>query len=250
MGLLEAGALAAPLALAIACAAVIERRREHRRRAILNRALHELRRPLHFLALMRSASSRSPDRDDEGIWGQIDAALAALGDLDAEINGGRSPTDRRWLRAEALVSEAIERWRWPARLLGRRLELRWSAGGAAVLGDRAALSRAIDNLVANSLEHGATRVRFEGSATSGRLRIAVVDDPAEADLAGPLAKRPARGDDPRRGHGLAVSADIASAHGGRLMLSGDGAGTRAVLELPLLRPPASIVSGERRGAAA
>lgn len=234
-GLAESAVVVAPLALVIAVA--IERRRDRRRRAALNLALHELRRPLHFLALMRSAPARASDRAHDGAWGQLDAALAALADLDVEINGRRSPAQQRPVRADELVAETVERWRGPAALLGRELELCWSAGRTTVIGDAAALSRALDNLVANSLEHGAKRVRVEGSAESGRLLIAVVDGLASnggvATLAGPLVPRPSRNGDPRRGHGVGICARIASAHGGRLALLRQGTGARAVLELPL-----------------
>lgn len=235
VGLAETTAVLAPLALVIAV--VMGRRRERRRRAALNRALHELRRPLQFLALMRSAPARMRGRGREGAWGQLDAALAALADLDAEINGRGSSATPRPVRADELVAEAVERWRSPAAFLGRELELRWSAGRTAVLGDAAALSRALDNLVANSLEHGAKGVRLEGTTESGRLKIAVIDglgaSGGVATLAGPLAPGPSRNGDPRRGHGLAVCARIASSHGGRLLLARQGTGARAVLELPL-----------------
>jgi signal transduction histidine kinase len=239
VALVETALLASPLALTIACAMVIERRRERRRRDALNRALHELRRPLQLLALLRSTPART--RHGEALasaWEHLDAALAALTDLESEINGARSPVARTRLRADELVGGAVERWRWPATCLGRELELRWSAGRACLLGDAAALSRALDNLLANSLEHGSTRVRIEGRVDGGRLRIIVDDDLGAngrgvAPLAAPLARRPSRDGDPRRGYGLAIVADIASAHGGRLALSRRGAGTRAVLELPL-----------------
>lgn len=234
-GLAESTVVVAPLALVIAVA--IERRRERRRRAALNRALHELRRPLHFLALMRSAPARASNPTHDGAWGQLDAALSALVDLDIEINGRRSPAQRRPIGADELVAETVERWRRPAALLGRELELCWSAGRTTVIGDAAALSRALDNLVANSLEHGAKRVRVEGSAESGRLLIAIVDglgsNGGAATLAGPLVPHPSRNGEPRRGHGLGICARIASAHGGRLALSRHRTGTRAVLELPL-----------------
>jgi signal transduction histidine kinase len=249
IGLAEIAALAVPPAVAVAVALAVERRR----RIALNRALHELRRPLQCLALLRSAPAGTRDATRASGSAQLDAALTALADLDAEINRRRAPGSRRRLRADELVGEAFERWRWPATLLGRELELHWAAGRATVLGDAGALSRALDNLVANSLEHGGTRVRLEGRAASGRLRIAVIDDVgpkggAGGTLAGPPGTPPVGTRDPRHGHGLALSAGIACAHGGRLALSRRETGTRAVMELPLAldSPPAR----ERPGIAA
>jgi signal transduction histidine kinase len=243
VGLVETVLIASPPALTIACAVAVGRSRQRRRRDALNRALHEVRRPLQLLALLRSAPARTRGGTPASAWEHLDAALAALADLESEINGGRSLAARRRLSADELVGDAVERWRWPAALLGRELEHRWAAGRASLLGDAPALSRALDNLVANSLEHGSTRVRVEGRAESGWLRIIVDDDLGSnggeaATLAGPLARRPSRDGDPRRGHGLAIVAGIASAHGGRLALSRQRKGTRAVLELPLAPDPA------------
>jgi signal transduction histidine kinase len=235
--LVEPALIASPLAFTIACAVAVERRRQRRRDA-LNRALHEVRRPLQFLALWRSAPA-AHEGARASAWGHLDAALTALADLESEINGGRSPAARGRVSADELVGDAVERWRWPAAYLGRELEHRWSAGRASLLGDAAALSRALDNLVANSLEHGSKRVRVEGRVESGWLRIIVDDDLASNGReAATLAGRPGRDRDPRRGHGLAIVASIAAAHGGRLALSRQGAGTRAVLELPLVPDPA------------
>src|SRR5436190_1773436 len=71
-----------PLGLALAAAAGGRRVGSARRRAALNRALHELRRPLQVLAL----SGPSPSRAG-GPPGALDLAIAAVDDLDREING-------------------------------------------------------------------------------------------------------------------------------------------------------------------
>lgn len=255
--LAESATSAWPLLIAIACAVAVDRRRESRRRATLNRAMHELRRPLQFLTLACSAGPAPANGSAAAIRGQLEAALWALADLDAGVNGRRRAGRRCPLRADELVGDAVERWRSPAALLGRQLELRWRAGRATVIGDRQALARALDNLVANSLEHGAERIRVEGSADRGRLRIAVVDgdggDPDRGANAahGPIANAcsgevgafPAQPGDggPRRGHGLAVVARIATGHGGRFAFVRQARRARSVLELPLAAEPAAAV---------
>src|SRR4051812_47813832 len=110
----------------LAAAVAGDRVRETRRRAALNRALHELRRPLQALVLS-SARSRGPGSH------AIRVALAALADLDREINGGSRPLARRPIACRAIVQPAVERWRRPAAAARRSLSLRWRAGSAVVL---------------------------------------------------------------------------------------------------------------------
>jgi len=56
--------------------------RAGRRRERVNRALHELRRPLAALALAMPA-------DSAPATGHLERAISALEQLDAELNGGR-----------------------------------------------------------------------------------------------------------------------------------------------------------------
>lgn len=238
--LLEAAVIAWPLALTIACAVAVEHRRERRRRGALNRALHELRRPLQLLALWPAEDLGARRAWRGAARSHLDAALAALGELDAAVNGRRWISPRRALRADELAAAALERWSAPAALLGRELDLRWRAGPATVVGDPVALSRALDNLLANALEHGARRVLLEGRAERGRLRVAVVSTIRRGgpvgELAGPLGPRP-RGDGSSRGHGHSVVAEIAADHRGRFAFSAGAQEARAVLELPLAYDP-------------
>ena len=76
----ELAAAGWPLGIALAALLVGHRAREARRRASLNLALHELRRPLQALVLS-SAAWRDPESE------AVRVTLAALGDLDRAING-------------------------------------------------------------------------------------------------------------------------------------------------------------------
>src|SRR5262245_59307273 len=145
----ENAALAWPLSLTLAVV-VAGRLRGNRRRVRLNRALHELRRPLQVLTL----AARTPAPSAETRHGQIAPALDALGELDRIVNGGPRSRARRIADAGELAREAVGRWRTPAALAGRRIELRWRAVGSRVACDPAAIARALDNLIANALEHG------------------------------------------------------------------------------------------------
>ncbi len=82
--------------------------RESRRRSRLNRALHELRRPLQALALAPAAGFRrgAPATPDS-----LDLALAALEDLDGAVNGAPAAIRLRPIAGRALISAAVERWR-------------------------------------------------------------------------------------------------------------------------------------------
>jgi signal transduction histidine kinase len=105
----------------------------------------------------------------------------------------------------------------------------------AVLGDPLRLAQACANLVANAAEHGGGEVRVRARSLAGAVRNEVTDDgpglPARVDALVAAARR-RRG---RRGHGLAVAADVARRHGGRLAAGPSPHGARLVLELPQAR---------------
>ncbi len=235
--LADSGAIAWPLALALTTVAVAGRMREGRRRERLNRALHELRRPLQALALAPPPPARA------GLPGQLEAAAAALAELDRELNGGCVTRRRRTVDARELAAAAVGRWRAAAAAGQRSIALRWHANGTRVHCEPAAIAGALDNLIANALEHGSGPIELEGVVRRGRLRLFVCDG---SDASGDrrrgrrelVARRPAGlagrwRTDPRRGHGLAIVADVAAEHGGRFAACRHAAGASAVLELPL-----------------
>jgi two-component system sensor histidine kinase TctE len=207
-----------PFAVALGILVAGGRLREARRRASLNRVVHELRRPLQALVLC-PAASRDPEAH------AIRGAMAALGDLDRAINGGPRRFAPRPVACRALVQAAVERWRGIAAASERSLVLRWGAGSAAVMADPERIAQALDNLIHNAIVHGGLRVRVEASVSASGVRISVADS-------GSL--RPAaRGRlDPRHGHGLRIVSAVAAEHGGRFLLGSTPEGTRATLELP------------------
>jgi two-component system OmpR family sensor kinase len=222
--------LACPAVLTCATVVVAERARLRRRREPLNRALHELRRPLQALVLQASAGPAAGQGRDH-----LAQALDALADIDREVNGCEPPPPRAVADARALASDAVRRWRGPAALEGRSLDLSWRANGTRLLCDEGAIARALDNLIANALEHGSGPIRVEGSERAGKLRLTVADGTAAGGRApSPAARRPGG----RRGHGLRIVAEVAAAHGGRFAACSHAAGASAVLELPVAAPPA------------
>ncbi|HEV7615587.1 MAG TPA: sensor histidine kinase [Solirubrobacterales bacterium] len=205
-----------------------------RRRTALNRALHEVRRPLQALAL--TAPAVGPGQEP-AILGSVQMAATALAQLEREINGSGAAPERRPLLGRQLAGAAVARWQARTALSGRGLSLRWLAGGATVDGDRDQLAAALDNLIANAIDHGGGEILVEGRPASGGLEIAVTDSGSGSQ---PRARRRysaqliARLSGRRRhGHGLRVVRKTVAAHGGDFRLRCSERGTEAVLELPL-----------------
>jgi signal transduction histidine kinase len=220
--------------LGASAAAAILLVRSWRRRAVLNEALHELRRPLQALALAAVPGERGAAVVDSSLR----LATAALDRLEREINGGRTGEGSRDLiRIRPLLESAVERWRARASLSAASLTLRHGAEGAVVEGERLPLSQAIDNLIVNAIEHGGPTIVVEAGIRGQRLRISVADSGSaprsaarRASPAEVLAKLAGRR---RRGHGMAVVRKVAATHGGWFALQRSTRGARAVLELPL-----------------
>jgi signal transduction histidine kinase len=219
-----------PVAASIAAAVTARGLATGRRRTALNEALHELRRPLHALALGA--------RGQAGLDSTLRMTVLALERLDREINGERTgavpPT---LLRVRPLAADAVGRWRARALESGTTLGLRWRAGEVMLHGDRGALERAIDNLLANAIEHGGPEVLVGAVRAGGILRVTVSDSGApgagrkrEGLRRRTIARLSGRR---RRGHGLRVVRRVAAEHRGEFNLRVSAQGTVATLELPL-----------------
>jgi signal transduction histidine kinase len=210
---------------------LLGRTRAGRRRERVNRALHELRRPLAAAALAMPAGS-APAK------GHLERAIEALEQLDAELNGGRRPACPSVVEPERIAADAVARWHPLAERAGRTIELRWRAKGSRVRCAPAAVAGAFDNLIGNALEHGGGPISVEGAVRGARLRVFVVDGagsatpPAIGQRRWPGSARH-RDRDPRRGHGLRLVAEFAAEHGGRFAACRHGNGACAVIELPL-----------------
>lgn len=219
--------------------------RDGRRRTVLNERLHEVRRPLQALALMTPAAGR-PAVVGEG---PLEMAAAALARLDREINGEPEVAVRAVLAMRPLVEAARRRWQAQAALGGATIAVRWDAGEAAIEGDRIDLAAALDNLVANALEHGGPRIELTADRLGPRICLAVVDSGSgagrrardrDASVRARTARRRQRtpfgrlSGRARHGHGLRLVRRTAAAHGGTFALHQGEGGTSAVLELPLL----------------
>lgn len=186
-----------------------------RRRRLLREAAHELRRPLAALLLLAGDGPR-----EAALREQVEVALA---DLDAALRGRRCAARRRdRLPLSRVIAEARARWAGAG--------VRFGAGdpGVHLEVDRVHLGMALDNLIANGLEHGSGRVEVEARRVEGGCRLEVRN--------GSWRQRADLPPDPLRGHGLRIAAREAANEGGRLDAP-QQAGRRVVaaLELPRAR---------------
>jgi signal transduction histidine kinase len=199
------------------------------------RACHELRGPITAarlgLELGASVGELSPARL-RAIDFELRQAALALDDL----------ADARYVRRElhhcepvdvhALLVDSVEGWRPRAGSEAAELQLRWSGEPVRVWGDRLRLAQATGNLIANAIEHGGGVVEVRGRAVATGARIEVSDEgPGLPAPVTELARRAHRGRG-ARGRGLAITAGVAKAHGGRLLAASGETGATLVLELP------------------
>ena len=210
-----------PVALTMAVVAVRDRVRGARRRRTLNERLHELRRPLQAMVLAAKPSAATRPEP-------LELALAALRDLDREVNGERFELRRRPVEGRMLAIAAAERWRGRVAAAGRRISVQWRCGEELADVDPVRVAQALDNLIANALEHGGGQITIEGARRGRRLELAVRDHGARR------AARVRDHAEPRRGHGLRLTRSLARGNGGRLRVRALGHGTVAALELPLV----------------
>jgi len=198
-----------------------------RRRRELNRALHELRRPLQALTLLEETTGPTPPSGPVAARrGLIELLGLAAGELDRAVNGGRISSPPRAVSCHELVLASLERSR-PAAEDDGAIRVFWDAGPAMIEGDPGRVAQALDNLLANAFEHGSPPVVITGATVAGRLRITV------ANGAAPDEDSRGNGRDPRRGHGVSLVSEVAAAHHGRFALCRTGSGCVAALELPL-----------------
>jgi signal transduction histidine kinase len=245
-------AFALPLVVALVAAALALRQARGRQRVGARmegvaRACHELR---GALAAMGLVLSRIETAGRVGPWLEaVDAlrtqqarALLATEDLEAARGERREPPveARSTVDVEALVRRCVRTWgathgRW-------RVVLDWRAGRPTVWGEAGRLGQALDNLIANALEHGAGRVTIVGRLASGAVTVSVLDlgDGLRHSL---NDLRPASWRS-RRGHGLAIVRRAIEDHGGRIQLVRESRGTGVQFCLPLApESPAAGSSG-------
>ncbi|MFE0251217.1 sensor histidine kinase [Streptomyces sp. NPDC059010] len=223
-------------------------RAEAAQRRFVSDASHELRSPVATVRQHAEVALAHPGRSDTGsLAGTVldeavrmqrlvdDLLLLARADESALLQGGRRPVD-----LDDLVLAEVRRLRSasPAPRVDST-----AVGAARVTGDAEALGRLVRNLGENAARHARTRVAFElTDAGDGWVRLVVEDDGPGI----PAAERTrvfdrfVRLDESRArgaggaGLGLAIVAEVAGAHRGRVEagVSEGLGGARFVVVLP------------------
>jgi signal transduction histidine kinase len=212
---------------AAALALVVVRLR--RRLELVARAEHELRGPLtaFSLALDAARGTVAGRRLAMVLDAELARARAGLADLSAARRGQRAAPVREPVRVDLLLRSSAAAWEpAAARLGGRRVRVRSTAGLAVVAGDRSRIAQALGNVMANAVEHGAGDVSVVARREADRLRIEVTNATLSGETVAP---------GPDRGRGLDIAADAAADTGGTLTTAVGRRRAVAVLDLPLER---------------
>lgn len=212
---------------------------------------HELRTPLTVLGtraqlLRRRArllAGHGPDADRSALVADADGLVAdtdRLVEILEDLLIAADPVARRDVERFDLVALCADVVHATAAVAAQRAVLLSGPDPGRpveVRGSPVALRRALTALLDNALRHATGRVEVGVRHAGRRVLVEVTDDgPGVApELAGRVFDRFAGVDGPRRhGLGLALVAEIAAAHGGRVELVGSGpAGTTIRLTLPV-----------------
>lgn len=223
-----------------------ERRLEALRQEVLSLVSHDLRSPLTVVRGYLDILDRplDDDRRATAVASARKAAQRMEGLLDDLLHATRAetvfaPRVMRPIDLSVLV-EGIA----TSLQMGAEQQIATSLDpGVTVLGDPVRLEQAITNLVGNAIKHGPPdgEVRVGVAAHGDRSIVSVEDDGPgiPEDQRESVFERGARGSAPHStpgmGLGLYIVRVVAEAHGGLAFVDDAAAGTRFVLDLPLIR---------------
>lgn len=218
-------------------------------RTVTDSLTHDLRTPLTHMkgALSRALDPHAPERDRNEALAQASdeaermlATLTALTDI-AHAETGLSRELMQSVDVAALAAEMAELFSPVIEDAGQMLEVDTPAQPLLALVHEPLLRQALGNLLHNAAVHAGQGAIISLSLTAGQdcLRLTVADTGpgVPAEHLGRVQERFVRLDEarskPGSGLGLAIAAACAKLHGGRLLLTDNTPGLKAVLELPL-----------------
>jgi signal transduction histidine kinase len=208
-------------------------------RRLVSDASHELRTPIAVMRAELDVARRVPDPDWSATAEVLDDELGRLQGLVDDLLLLARGDERAFAGAPLSIADVARDVTGRTRRVP--VELRIGDDVDPVVGDAVALARALDHLVANGARHATATVRVAVAASGDDVRIDVDDDGPGIPVhrRAEVVKRFVRLDDGRArdgggaGLGLAVTADVAAAHGGHLAIDdAPTGGARLTLVLP------------------
>lgn len=210
-------------------------------------ASHELRTPLTLLSTRVQLLARQLRRGTAPAESEVDGVLSDTHRLSEILDDLLAAADTRSSVAHdevdlgLVVEEAVASASAAAQEQGKELSVTGESS-VVVRGSEASLRRAVLALIDNALDHATAAVSVDVSTHRGTCRVAVADDGPgiDQDVLPRVFQRFASARDPhasRRhyGLGLALVADVAAAHGGKVEAGRAPTGTGAVLTLSVPR---------------
>ena len=209
-------------------------------RRLVSDASHELRTPVAVMRTELEVARRVPandwDETSQILLGELDRLNDLVGDLLLLARGDERAVSRDPVAIADIARDvAARRRRVPVAVVAPA-----DTAGSIVLGDEAALRRGLDHLVANAARHAADEVVVTVEVADADVAVHVDDDGPgiPRDHREAAVRRFVRLDEGRgrdeggAGLGLAVSSDVAAAHGGVLVLGeSPTGGLRATVRL-------------------
>jgi len=204
---------------------------------------HELRGALTAIGLALSGLERSfasERRRVEALRRGYDRAVSVARDLEvargalpARIVQRPEPIDLR-----ELAGRLVDTWNASLPPGCGQLVLDWRAGAPVVQGYPMRLTQALDNLIANAIEHGRGPVTIMGRIGDGCVSLSVLD--RGAGLKRTLEELRPHSWQARRGHGLVVTRHAVELHGGTLRPVRGPLGCGIEVLLPTGTGPAAV----------
>lgn len=205
---------------------------------------HELRGALTAIGTALSRLERpsgTPERSPvEALRHGYDRALSVARDLEAARGAlpARSVQHPELVDLRDVAGRVVDAWNVSLSVGPRQVALDWRAGATLVHGYPVRLTQALDNLVANAVEHGRGPVTVTGRMSGSHVSVCVLD--RGAGVMRPLFDVRPRSWQARRGHGLVVARHAVELHGGTLRPVRGPFGSGIEVRLPAGAGPAPV----------